>query len=428
MTATSCDVVVLGGGVIGLTAAIALLDEGRAVTVLERGLTGRGSSHGNCGTITPSHAGPLAAPGMVTTALRWLFTPDAPLRIKPRLDPALMRWLLDFASRCNAQDYHRALLAKAPLLTRSRDLLATLIRREGMASEFESIGTMVVCRDAKSFEQSRDHHRELAEVGIPVETLDAEQTLAREPALKPGVAGSFFFPGDAQLRPDRHLAELARVVRAKGATIIENSTVQGFASTRGHIDRVDYASEEPSEMCQLAPRQVVFALGAWSPNLARKLDLRLPIQPGKGYSITYSRPSIAPRIPMTLRERSVCVTAWESGFRIGSTMEFAGYDSSLNPRRLDALRRAAREYLVEPAGPEQIEEWFGWRPMTSDDLPIIGQALGIDNLIVATGHGMLGMTMSAGTAEIVADLAMGRQPAIDVSAFDPARFARRVPQ
>lgn len=424
MTATPCDVVVLGGGVIGLTAAIALLDEGRAVTVLERGQTGHGSSHGNCGTITPSHAGPLAAPGMVTTALRWLFSPDAPLRIKPRLDPALMRWLLDFASHCNAHDYHRALLAKSPLLECSRDLLEQLIARDGMASEFESIGTLVVCRDEKSFKESLEHHRELAEVGIPVETLDAEQTLQREPALKPGVAGSFFFPGDAQLRPDRHLAELARIVRAKGGTIIENATVQDFVSMRGRVERVDYALEETGQTCKLAPREIVFALGAWTPTLAKKLDLRLPIQPGKGYSITYSRPRIAPRIPLTLRERSVCVTAWESGFRIGSTMEFAGYDSTLNPRRLDALRRAAREYLVEPAGAEQVEEWFGWRPMTSDDLPIIGRAPGIDNLIVATGHGMLGMTMSAGTAEIVAALAMGRPTALDISAFDPARFTR----
>lgn len=418
MTATRCDVLVLGGGVIGLTAAIALLDAGRSVTVLERGQSGYGSSHGNCGTITPSHAGPLAAPGMVTTALRWLFTPDAPLRIKPRFDPALLAWLLDFARRCNAGDYHRALMAKTPLLQRSRDLLAELIERESMASEFDSIGTLVVCRDAEEFSKLGRHNEELSGVGIAIESLDAAQTLQREPALKPGVAGSFYYPADAQLRPERHLDELARVVRAKGGQIVEETSVNGFVRRGSRVERVVCMTAE------YQPREIVFALGAWSPALAKQLDLRLPIQPGKGYSITYSRPTIAPRIPMTLRERSVCVTAWQSGLRIGSTMEFAGYDSSLNPLRLNALRRAAREYLIEPVGPEQVEEWYGWRPMTTDDLPIIGRAPGIDNLIVATGHGMLGMTMSAGTAEIVTDIATGRTPAIDIVAFNPSRFAR----
>lgn len=417
MTATRCDVLVLGGGVIGLTAAIALLDGGRSVTVLERGRSGYGSSHGNCGTITPSHAGPLAAPGMITTALRWLFTPDAPLHVKPSLDPALLRWLLDFARRCNAGDYRRSLIAKTPLLQRSRELLAQLIEREGMASEFESVGTLVVCRDAGEFSKLHGHNEELKTVGIVIDTLDAEQTMQLEPALKAGVAGSFYYPADAQLRPERHLDELTRVVRAKGGIVVEDTAVQGFVRDGSRIERVVCAAAE------YAPRDIVFALGAWSPALAKQLGLRLPIQPGKGYSITYSRPAIAPRIPMTLRERSVCVTAWQSGLRIGSTMEFAGYDSSLNPLRLNALRRAANEYLVAPTGPEQVEEWYGWRPMTSDDLPIIGRAPGIDNLIVATGHGMLGMTMSAGTAEIVADLASNRASPIDIAAFDPARFA-----
>ena len=417
MTVTRCDALVLGGGVIGLTAAIALLDAGRSVTVLERGQSGYGSSHGNCGTITPSHAGPLAAPGMVTTALRWLFTPDAPLRIKPTFDPALLRWLLDFARRCNAGDYHRSLIAKTPLLQRSRELLAQLIEREAMASEFDAVGTLVVCRDANEFRKLRAHNEELASVGIAIETLNAEQTMHREPALKAGVAGSFYYPADAQLRPERHLDELTRVVRAKGGMVVEDTAVQGFVRKGSHVERVVCAADE------YEPRDIVFALGAWSPALAKQLGLRLPIQPGKGYSITYSRPSIAPRIPMTLRERSVCVTAWQSGLRIGSTMEFAGYDSSLNPVRLNALRRAASEYLIAPIGPEQVEEWYGWRPMTSDDLPIIGRAPGIDNLIVATGHGMLGMTMSAGTAEIVADLASRRASSIDITAFDPARFA-----
>jgi D-amino-acid dehydrogenase len=146
------------------------------------------------------------------------------------------------------------------------------------------------------------------------------------------------------------------------------------------------------------------------------------MQPGKGYSITYARPSLAPRHPLVLQERSVCVTTWEDGYRLGSTMEFSGYDASLNPRRLGALERGAREYLREPLGPSKREEWFGWRPMTFDDLPIIGRVPGSAPLWLATGHGMLGVSMSVATAELVADLVTGRPPRIDPSPFRLERF------
>jgi D-amino-acid dehydrogenase len=166
----------------------------------------------------------------------------------------------------------------------------------------------------------------------------------------------------------------------------------------------------------------VLALGAWSPSLTRNLDFRVPIQPGKGYSITFERPAQTPVIPLVLKERSVCVTAWSSGYRLGSTMEFAGYDSSLNRGRLDALKRAAAEYLREPEGRSIVEEWFGWRPMTPDDLPLIGRAPRLENLVMATGHGMLGVSLSAITGVLVRDIVTGAPPSIDPAACDPARF------
>ena len=171
------------------------------------------------------------------------------------------------------------------------------------------------------------------------------RVLAREPALKPGVAGGFFNPGDAHLRPDRYVAELARCVRARADAIEENTRVEGIVREGARITRVATTRGD------FRGRDVVLALGAWSPQLARQLGLRIPIQPGKGYSITYTRPALCPRIPLVLKERSVCVTAWSSGYRLGSTMEFAGYDTSLNRTRLDALKRGAAEYLHEPEGP-----------------------------------------------------------------------------
>jgi len=170
-------------------------------------------------------------------------------------------------------------------------------------------------------------------------------------------------------------------------------------------------------------REVVLALGAWSPALAKQAGLRLPIQPGKGYSITFTRPALCPRIPLVLKERAVCVTSWSSGYRLGSTMEFAGYDTSLNRTRLDALRRGAAEYLHEPVGPEVVEEWYGWRPMTPDDLPMLGRAPGMDNLVLATGHGMLGVSMSAITGLLVSEVVTGKESSLDLAPYDAARFA-----
>lgn len=167
---------------------------------------------------------------------------------------------------------------------------------------------------------------------------------------------------------------------------------------------------------------MVLALGAWSPLLARQLGLKIPIQPGKGYSITYSRPSLAPVTPMVLKERSVCVTSWASGYRLGSTMEFAGYDASLNRVRLDALVRGAAEYLHEPTGPTVHEEWYGWRPMTPDDLPILGRVPTLSNLAMATGHGMLGVSLSAITGVLIADLLAGRASSLDLAPYAPTRF------
>jgi D-amino-acid dehydrogenase len=412
-----CDTLVLGGGVIGLACAHYLLASGRSVTVLDQGRAGCGSSHGNCGTLTPSHAPPLAMPGMLAGALACLFRPDAPFRIAPRLDPALLRWLLEFAGRCNWRDFHRAAAARAPLLLGSRDLIASLVAEQGLDCEFEPSGTLYVFRDARAFEHSAWLPRALAEIGVPIDTLTGAAIQAREPALKDGVVGGYFNPRDAHLRPDRYVAELARLVRAGGGVIEEQTRVDAIERGSGRIERVLTSRGD------FSAREVVLALGAWSPAFGRQLGLRLPIQPGKGYSITYTRPALCPRVPLVLKEPAVCVTAWGSGYRLGSTMEFCGYDTRLNRTRLDALKRGAAAFLHQPAGGEITEEWYGWRPMTPDDLPMLGRAPGVDNLIVATGHGMLGVSMSAMTGLLVSEIANHRATSLGIAAYDPARFA-----
>ena len=413
------DIVVVGAGVVGLASALALLEAGRGVRVIDAGRIGGGASHGNCGTITPSHAPPLAAPGMVGVALRWMLTPDAPLYIKPRIDLPLWRWLLGFATRCNDRDWRRAAQGKAALLNDSRARLGQWVRDYGMQCEFAEAGVDYVFRDARAFAAEEHEIELLRALGVPVEAIDGARYESMEPALKPGVAGVMRFDGDAVLRPDRYVAELARLVRERGGEIVEHCAFEGVEARNGGVSL-------RTSQGTIDAREVVFALGAWSPKQAAAIGfpaLRRAMQPGKGYSITYSAPSLVPRRPIVLRERSVCVTAWGSGYRLGSTMEFSGYDEGLNERRLAALERGAAEYLHQPVGPEVREKWYGWRPMSIDDVPLIGRVPGRDGLWIATGHGMMGVSMSAATGQLIADLISGNAPAVDPAPYSPARFA-----
>ena len=410
------DVLVIGGGAIGLSCAQALAEAGRAVRVLERDRIGAATSRGNCGTLTPSHALPLAAPGMIGTALRWMLKADAPFLVRPRVDPALWAWLLRFASRCDAGTFRRAIAPKAAILQASQRLLAELVANRELDCGHRRDGLLYVFRDAANLAAAQRNHALLRELGIAVEHWSGERTEAEEPALLPGVAGGIFFPGDGHLRPERYTAELARIARQDGAVIDEGVDItalvrdgEGWTATAGDGRR-------------FSAREVLLASGPWAARMAKPLGLRLPIVPGKGYSITYARPALAPHRPMVLKDLSVCVTAWDDGYRLGSTMEFAGYDSCLTRARLDALERGARTALRDPVGPTKREEWFGWRPMTWDDLPILGAVPQQPGLWLAVGHGMMGIGMSAATGRLIADLVTGREPVIDPTPYALARF------
>lgn len=416
MTTPRDDVLILGGGVIGLSCALALRRAGASVRLLEQAAPGAGASHGNCGTLTPSHAIPLSVPGVRWKALRWMSRRDAPLYVNPRPDFERWRWLLGFARHCRLRDAQRAALARCAILQRSHALLPRWLAEEGIECDYAKRGTLYVFRDPRALQAELADVDWLRELGLPVEMLAPGAVQEMEPALKPGVVGGVLHPDDAQLRPDALVDGLARRVRDHGAVIEEGTRIEGFTSAN---NRVTAVRTSRGEFCG---ERIVLALGAWSPRIALQLQMHLPMQPGKGYSITTSRPDRCPRSALVLREAGVCVTAWESGFRLGSTMEFSGYDTTLNRTRLDALRRGAQTYLHTPFGGQLQEEWWGWRPMCVDEVPLIGPSTRWNNLLLATGHGMLGISMSAATGELIAAQIAGANTAIDPAPYAPARF------
>lgn len=396
------DVLVVGGGVIGLTCAWRLLLAGRSVHLIEAERIGAGASSGNCGLITPSHALPLTRPKMVRQALRSMFKQDAPLRVAPRFDLGFLGWGIRFAARCSKVGMLDAMRGRGVLLERSRDLYYSWTQG-GLDCEWDAGGVFEVFLTEKAMAHSREAARILDEQGIESFELDGEAMRKREPALLEAVIGGREFPRDAELRPEALLESLAAKVREAGGTIEEGVKVE--------------AVEEGAAVTSRGRReagQVVVATGA----LAPKLLPRLMIQPGKGYSITMERPEICPEVPLLLAEANMAVTPWASGLRLGGTMEFAGYDDSHNSARVEALRRGASEYLTSIDGAHP-EEWWGWRPMTPDELPILDKVKGV---IVAVGHGMMGVSMAPATAEVVVSLAGAGPCDIDLKPFRADRF------
>ncbi len=415
---TDDDVLVLGAGAIGIACAYALQRAGRQVRVLDRGPVAGATSHGNCGTLTPSHAPPLQSPGLVAQALRWMWRADSPLRISPAWEARRWLWLWQASRYCEPVSYARATAIRAGLLLRSRTLTEEWIREESIDCDFSADGTLYVFRDPRAFALATARQtRALAPVAIETEIWDAERTRFAEPCLLPGVAGSLFNPRDAHLRPDLFVEGLASALTRLGGVIESGVTVEGWELADGSARGVR------SDHGLHRARDIVVALGPWQSSFVKPLGIDLPIEPGKGYSITYAQPpECQPSRPLVLKEASVCVTTWPAGFRLGSTMEFSGFDSTLNRRRLDALVRASARYLREPEGVGAREEWYGWRPMTPDDLPIIDYAPRARNVVLAGGHGMLGISLCAVTGELVTALVSGRVPQLDPAPLAASRW------
>jgi D-amino-acid dehydrogenase len=419
MSLRSHRVVVIGAGAIGVSCAYHLAKSGRTVVLLDRGRVGGGCSHGNCGFVSPSHVLPLAEPGAITGAMQAMLSPNSPFKIRARLDPALWMWLLAFARKCNHRDMMHGAKAIAALLDSSAGLYRGMIAAERFDCEFQQRGLLFVHRDRASFEAYAETDRLLEHhFGHGAVRYSGDELVRLEPALKPGLAGAWFHPGDAHLRPDKLMSAWRAAAQRAGVQIVENCAFDGFVEERGAARAVTTAHGE------FAADAFVLATGAWTPLLSRGLGCRVPIQPGKGYSMTMPRPARCPVIPMIFPETRVAVTPMESGYRLGSTMEFAGYDGTLNPARLQLLRDGSAPFLHEPYCEPVVEQWFGWRPMTYDSVPIIDFAPALPNVLIAAGHNMLGVSMATGTGKLVTEMLGGETPHVDPRPYSVRRFGR----
>jgi D-amino-acid dehydrogenase len=346
-----------------------------------------------------------------------LFQRNSPFAIKFRMDLALWSWLIHFATRCNRKDMIEAGTAIQPLLDSSMKLYEELVEREALECEWERKGLLFAYQSKDKLDAYIATDRVLGETfHSPAQRYDGDAVLEVEPALKPGLAGGWYYHDDAHLRPDKLMRTWRSVLEARGVMIRENCGFRGFRRQNRRAVAADTVQES------LVADAFVVATGAWTPLLNHQLACRIPIQPGKGYSLTMPRPSICPQVPLIFPETRVAVTPFQSGYRLGSTMEFAGYDDTINPARLQLLRDGAAPYLREPECEPIEEKWYGWRPMTWDSLPIIDRSPAFDNVMIAAGHNMLGLSMAPATGKLVAELLGGETPSLEPKPYRVTRF------
>lgn len=391
------SVLIIGGGIIGQFSAYYLSKSGHQVTIVDDAPEVTPASEGNCGLVTPSHIIPLNSFKAIFQGIQWMGKKDAPLKIKPQLDKRFISWFLNFMRYSSSKSVKKAILARHKLLQQSFSLYEEFFSSEQNSSEWKKAGLLYVCKNSGSvsqFTHEVDLHKEF---DMDSRILSRDEILAMEPLLKDDMAGGVIMEMDGWLNPGMLLQDLKRINLANGVKYV-SSKATGFNRSQNRLDSV------VTENFDLEADEFILAAGALTPILAGKLGINLPVIPGKGYNLTTRNGQSVPlNQPVYMVEKKIVATPWENGFRIGSTMEFSGYNLDLIPDRLAALKNAASEYLKIDIDSLEMEPWAGWRPMKDDGIPIIERSK-IRNLTIATGHSMVGLSMAPATGYIVNEL------------------------
>lgn len=410
-------VVIIGGGVIGLCAGYYALRRGFAVTVIDRESPGGDNcSMGNAGMIVPSHFTPLAAPGMMAKGLRWMMNPESPFFVRPRLDPALLRWGWLFYRHSTEAHVAAARELLRDLNLESRRLFGELAQD----GDFGLVqrGLLMLCNTAKGLAEEAEVAEGAHELGLKAEVLDAAATARQDPGVTMEVAGSVYFPQDCHLDPARFMASMRHRVLELGGVIESGVTIDRIESQGGRVTAVSGNGR------RFEGGDFVVAGGSWSAELLATIGLKLPLQAGKGYSLTLPSPPELPELCSIFAEAKVAITPMGGSLRFGGTMEVGGPDLSINPARVQGIVKSVPRYFPKFSEDDfaNIKPWAGLRPVSPDGIPYLGKVAGLPNLIAATGHAMMGLSLGPVSGRLVADLLAGDPPFRPIDAMAPGRF------
>ena len=401
-----------------MSCAYYLLKEGVRVTVLDDGDGSDNCSFGNAGYFSPSHIIPLAAPGMMTRGLKWMLDRESPFYIKPRLNGDLINWGLSFKKAATDKKVRIAAPLLNDLMFKSRELIEELVTSESLDVGLNTQGLIMYCKTKASFKEEGDIGNWASELGQSVEKLTPSEAKAINPGLDLDIYGGVYFKDDACITPHLLMKGLREVLVSSGVEIQYHSSVKGLIRENGSVKSVLVNDG------LVHGDEFIIAAGSWTPAILRSIKVGILIQPGKGYSFVDPNPVVMPKIPGILAEAKVAMTPMQHGLRFAGTMELAGYNKDINPVRVRAIANAIPKYFPQFKDHDfsRTEPWGGLRPCSPDGLPYIGRTKHYDNLIVASGHAMLGLTLAPITGRLVSNIIVGRKNELDIKQLDVDRY------
>jgi D-amino-acid dehydrogenase len=413
----SKHIVIIGAGVIGLSSAYYCARRGHRVTVIDRNAEQRdGCSFGNAGMVVPSHFVPLAAPGMVALGLKWMWNPESPFYIKPRFDAELFGWAWKFWRAATPQHVERSAPLIRDLSFASRELFEELAALPNNDFNLAKRGLVMLCKTQHVLDDEAKYAARANQLGVPAEVLDAKALAKLDPDVTMDVAGGVYFPKDCHLSPNRFMAALKRQCDALGVQFHWNTNV---TSIRREGDRIMSVNGEPGA------DEFIVACGSWSPQLAQELGLQLPMQGGKGYSLTLTKPRQLPQLCSIATEARMAITPMNGSLRFGGTMEIAGLTEDINPVRVQGIIKSVPKYFptFTPEDFADVKPWCGLRPCSPDGMPYLGRTQRYSNLTLATGHAMMGLSLGPITGKLVSEVVSGEKPSFDLTLLNPDRYA-----
>ena len=410
------EVVIIGGGIIGLSTAYYLQKEGHKVTVIDKSDFSSGASYVNAGYLSPSHIVPLSAPGVMKKGLKWMLNSASPLYIKPRLDSDFLKWTLAFNKSCNASHVNKAIPAIKDISLMSQDLYDDIKRDESFTFHYEKKGLLMLCQTEKMLEEEVETARLAKREGLDAEEISVKELEALEPNIKVKVKGATFYKCDSHTTPHEFMDEMKAYLKAVGVTFYSNEKVEDLEVVNRKIVSIKTNNQT------FKADEFVLAAGSWSHILSKKLGLKLLLQAGKGYRINTNQ-NTGIQIPSILAEAKVAVTPMNGFTRFAGTMEIAGINHNINRVRVEAIANAATRYYpeIKLTSEEKDSAACGLRPVSPDGLPYIGKSSKCSNLTIAAGHAMMGWSMGTGTGKLVSEIISDKKTSLDMTMYLPDR-------